>query len=137
MPNAPVPRRQVLPSKSLPQPRFRYSPVVQAGPFVFISGMVPLDPATGQLVAGGAFEQSAQVLANLKALMDEMRWSREQLLMARLYCADFGTFGEINRAWDAFFEGAEPPARTSIGVNALPLGALVEMEFQFLVSEAT
>ncbi len=128
-------QRRILSSKSLPAPRFRYSPVVQAGPFVFISGMVPLDPATGQLVAGGAFEQSAQVLANLKGLADEMHWSLEQLLVARIFCSDFADFAEINRAWEAVFVGIEPPARTTVGVNALPLGAKVEMEFQFLVDD--
>ncbi|MEO7855102.1 MAG: RidA family protein [Rubrivivax sp.] len=128
-------QRHILKSKALPAPRFRYSPVVQAGPFVFISGMVPLDPATGQLVAGGAFEQSAQVLANLKALADEMYWSLEQLLVARIFCSDFADFAEINRAWEAVFDGIEPPARTTVGVNALPLGARVEMEFQFVVDD--
>jgi 2-iminobutanoate/2-iminopropanoate deaminase len=128
-------RRRVLPSRSLPAPRFLYSPVVQAGPFVFVSGMVALDAESGTLVAGGAEAQAAQILANLGRLIDEMGWSREQLLLARIFCTDFSEFPAVNRAWEAFFQGAVPPARTSVGVSALPLGALVEMEFQFVVED--
>lgn len=130
--SAPMPR-QIVNSRVLPAPRFRYSPVVQAGPLVFVSGMVALDAATGALVAGGGFEQTSQILSNLRSLADEQGWSLEQLLIARIFCSDFSVFGEINRAWDAFFTGTVPPARTSVGVGALPLGALVEIEFQFWV----
>lgn len=130
---APAATRQVLASRTLPAPRFRYSPVVQAGPFVFVSGLVALDAATGALVPGGTFAQTAQILANLQRLVDEQGWHLEQLVLARIFCADFQNFGEVNRAWEAFFTGMVPPARTSVGVSALPLGALVEIEFQFVV----
>lgn len=130
-----APRRQVLQSKTLPSPRFRYSPVVQAGPFIFVSGMVALDAQTGSLAEGGTFGQTERILANLGALAHEMGWSLEQLLIARVFCTDFAAFPDVNRAWEAFFADTEPPARTSVGVSALPLGALVEMEFQFLVGQ--
>jgi 2-iminobutanoate/2-iminopropanoate deaminase len=125
--------RRVLPSRSLPAPRFHYSPVVQAGPFVFVSGMVALNAETGALVAGDAHAQTAQILANLGRLAEEMHWPLDQLLVVRIFCTDFAAFPQVNRAWEAFFDGIVPPARTSVGVTALPLGALVEMEFQFLV----
>ena len=128
-------RRELLVSRSLPAPRFRYSPVVRAGQQVFVSGMVGLDAATGGLVEGGAFEQTRRILANLAGLATEMGWALEQLVLARIYCADFGTFPDVNRAWEAFFATVAPPARTSVGVSALPLGALVEIEFQFIVDE--
>lgn len=125
--------RRVVASQSLPAPRFRYSPVIQAGPFIFVSGMVALDPATGKLAAGGAFAETAQILENLGRLIKEKHWSLDQLVTARIFCADFSAFDQVNRAWEAFFEGTVPPARTSVGVSALPLGALVEIEFQLLV----
>jgi 2-iminobutanoate/2-iminopropanoate deaminase len=125
--------RQVIASQVLPAPRFRYSPVVQAGPFVFVSGMVALEAGTGGLVNGGAFEQTRQILANLRRLIDEQSWSLDQLVLARIFCTDFSAFGEVNRAWEAFFVDGVPPARTSVGVTALPLGAQVEIEFQFVV----
>ena len=131
----PLPQRRVLPSRTLPTPRFRYSPVVQAGPFAFVSGLVALDATTGRLIVGGAHAETAQILANLKRLADEMGWSLDQLLVARIFCADFSAFAEVNRAWEEFFADVVPPARTSVGVSALPLGALVEMEFQFVVDQ--
>jgi 2-iminobutanoate/2-iminopropanoate deaminase len=109
---------------------------IAAGPFVFVSGLVGLDAASGALADGGAYGQTKQILANLMRLADEHGWSLEQLLMARIFCSDFSRFADINRAWDEAFEGIEPPARTSVGVDALPLGALVEMEFQFVVDQA-
>ena len=137
MPVSTALRRQLRPSRTLPVPRFKYSPVVQAGPFVFVSGMVALDAAAGRLVDGGGFEQTRQILANLGALLEEMDWSLDQLLMARIFCTDFDAFPEVNRAWEAFFVDVEPPARTSVGVSALPLGALVEIEFQLLIDQPT
>lgn len=128
-------RREVLASESLPKPRFRYSPVIQAGPFVFVSGLVALDADSGKLVWGGVYAETQQILANMKRLAQEKGWSLEQLLVVRVFCADFAAFADVNRAWDEFFADVVPPARTSVGVSALPLGALVEMEFQFLVDD--
>lgn len=125
--------RRVVASKVLPAPRFRYSPVVAAGPFVFISGMVGLDAASGALAAGGAGAEAAQILANLRNLLAEQSWSLEHIVVARIFCSDFAAFPEINAAWEECFVAAVPPARTSVGVSALPLGALVEMEFQLFV----
>ena len=127
--------RRVVASRVLPPPRFLYSPVVAAGPFVFISGMVGLAPQGGALVAGGARAEAAQVLANLRRLLDEQAWSLEQIVLARIFCSDFATFPEINAAWEECFAGAVPPARTSVGVSHLPLGALVEMEFQLFLGQ--
>ncbi|MCL4774315.1 MAG: RidA family protein [Burkholderiaceae bacterium] len=118
--------------RALPPPRFRYSPVVQAGGFAFVSGLVGLDTSTGTLVDGGVYEQTAQVLRNLKALADEQGWSLSQLLVARVYCAQAADAADANRAWDEAFADVIPPARTFVTVSALPLGALVEIEFQFL-----
>jgi 2-iminobutanoate/2-iminopropanoate deaminase len=123
----------MLSSRTLPAPRFRYSPVVQAGPFVFVSGLVALDAGTGALFGGGAYAETLQILKNVKRLADEMGWSLEQLVLARVFCADFAKFPEVNLAWEEFFAEQIPPGRTSVGVSALPLGALVEIEFQFLV----
>jgi 2-iminobutanoate/2-iminopropanoate deaminase len=128
-------KRVVLTSTSLPKPRFRYSPVIQAGPFVFVSGLVALDADSGTLVGGGVYAETKQILANMKRLVQEMEWSLEQLVMVRVFCADFAAFADVNRAWEEFFLDIAPPARTSVGVSALPLGALVEMEFQLLVDD--
>ncbi len=136
MPDVSSPARRIVASRSLPPPRFAYSPVVLAGGFAFVSGLVGLDPATGALASGGAAAETARVLANMRALADEHGWPLDRLVLVRLFCSDFSRFGEVNHAWETFFDGVVPPARTSVGVSALPLGALVEMEFQFVVDPA-
>jgi 2-iminobutanoate/2-iminopropanoate deaminase len=128
--------RQVIASRTLPAPRFHYSPVVQAGGFAFVSGLIALDPGSGQLAPGGTYGEARQILANLAALVDELGWTLEQLVLARVYCTAFEEFPDVNRAWEECFAAVVPPARTSMGVAALPLGAKVEMEFQFLVTQA-
>lgn len=126
-------QRHVLSSRRLPAPRFRYSPVVKAGPFVFVSGLVGIDPATGALAAGGTHAQTKQVLNNLWALCEEYGWSPEQLVVARVYHACDASPSDVNRAWDEAFANGAPPARSFVGVQALPLGAAVEIEFQLAI----
>ena len=128
------PTRSLPASRVLPAPRFRYSPVVLAGGFAFVSGLVGLEPGGTGLRPGGAYEEARQILANLRALAAEQGWSMEQLAMARVYCADFAEFAQVNRAWEEAFADIAPPARTSLGASGLPLGARVEMEFQFVVA---
>lgn len=127
--------RTVLESRSLPWPRFHYSPVVQGSACIFVSGLVGLDPVAGRL-AEGDHAQARQVFENLFALCDEHGWSREQILQARVYCAANASTAEINRAWDEAFADVVPPARTFVTVHALPLGAAVEIEFVLTAGQA-
>lgn len=124
--------RSIIPSNVLPAPRFRYSPIIQAGDFVFISGMVGLDPATGSLAEGGTYQQTRQILRNLGDLCNEQAWNLDQLLIARIFCSDPAGSVEVNRAWEEAFENIEPPTRTFVVVSALPLNAAVEIEFQLM-----
>lgn len=122
-----------IPSLTLPAPHFSYSPVVRAGAFVFVSGLVGLEPGSGRLIEGGMEAETRQILKNLERLSAELSLDLDQLMLARIYCADFSRFGEINQVWETFYKNRTPPARTSVGATALPLGALVEMEFQFVI----
>lgn len=126
--NAGAAVRTVLASRCLPAPRFRYSPVVQGAGCIFVSGLVGIDPVTGQLPEG-AHAQARQVLHNLWALCLEHGWSLDQLLQARVYCSADACAHDVNRAWDEAFANTVPPARTFMTVHALPLGAAVEIEF--------
>jgi 2-iminobutanoate/2-iminopropanoate deaminase len=122
----------LLVSDKLPKPRFRYSPVVQAGPWILFSGMIALDTATGLLETGGPGRETAKILANLSAALPDLGLKVEHLASARIYTTRFGEFAAINAAWDAWLgDAARPPARTSMGVAALPLAASVEIEFAF------
>jgi len=129
--------RQAFNARSLATPAFKYSHVVKAGPHYYLSGLLAQDPATGGLVGNTAGEQAAKILVNLQAVMQETGLDFSQLAMARIFTTAMERFSEINVAWELVFNALEvpPPARTSIGVAALPMGALVEMEFTFYREE--
>jgi 2-iminobutanoate/2-iminopropanoate deaminase len=124
--------REVFHSSKLAAPKFKYSPCIKTGPFYHFSGMVALDPGTGSMVTGGVYSESARILENLKIFAGELGLGLGHLATAKIYTTKMGEFPEINRAWEEVFAGdLIPPARTSIGVSALPVNALVEMEFSF------
>ncbi len=121
-----------LSSKNLPAPRFRYSPLVKAGPFYKTAGMIALDKDTGQLEPGGAGAETAKILKNLLDALPDFDLSLDDLVSATIYTTSFDQFPEINKSWEAVISAdMRLPARTAIGVNALPLNAAVEMEFWF------
>jgi 2-iminobutanoate/2-iminopropanoate deaminase len=119
-------------SPRVPKPRFLYSPVVKAGPWLIFSGMIALDAESGQLQVGGPGAETAKILQNLTAALPDFSLSLTDLVQARIYTTRFEEFPTINAAWEnCFATTPRPPARTSVGVAALPLGASVEMEFVF------
>ena len=124
--------RRVLTSPHLPAPRFRYSQIVQTGPFFHFAGMVGLDKDTGGLVSGGPGAETEQILDNMIRALPDLRLTLDHLVHVTIYTTAFDAFAEINRAWDAVFDAnTTPPARTAAGVSRLPLDASVEMVFQF------
>lgn len=120
-------------SKSLAKPAFKYSHVVKAGPHYYLSGMLAQDRQSGAMVGETVGEQAAKILENVQVLMQEYGLGFEHLAIARIFTPHMDKFGEINAAWEQVFNPVPhaPPARTSIGVAALPLKALVEIEFTF------
>jgi len=125
-----------LASDNLPRPRFQYSPVVKAGPWILFSGMIALDKTTGALESGGPGRETAKILANLSAALPDFGLTLHDLATARIFTTQFQEFAAINAAWESWLAGVgRPPARTSVGVAALPLGASVEMEFAFYTED--
>jgi 2-iminobutanoate/2-iminopropanoate deaminase len=123
---------QALFPSGLPRPRFRYSPCVKAGPFYQVSGMLAIDPATDALEPGGPGAETRRILSNLVAALPDYGLSLADLMVARIFTTRLDLFGEINQAWEAFIApGTVAPARTSVGVASLPIGASVEIEFGF------
>ncbi|NKB36636.1 MAG: RidA family protein [Gammaproteobacteria bacterium] len=121
-----------LSSANLPAPRFRYSPLVKAGPFYKTAGMIALDKDSGKLEEGGVEKETAKILNNLLNALPDFDLSLDDLYSASIFTTDFDSFPGINQAWEAVFpEGQRPPARTAMGVTALPLNAKVEIEFMF------
>ncbi len=128
---------EALECPSLTPPKMRYSQVVKAGPHYYCSGMVALDSSTGQLSGKGPGEETAVILANLMLLMEDLGLSLDDLVQARIFTTRFDRFAEINQAWERVFTaGRVPPARTSVGVADLPLGASVEIDFTFYREQA-
>jgi 2-iminobutanoate/2-iminopropanoate deaminase len=124
--------RELITSSHIPAPRFRYTPCVKSGAAGFVSGMVALDPDTGALVQGGVGPQARRILDNLLLALPDYGFALDELCLARIYTTQMERFTEINVAWENVFASTSPPARTSVGVVALPLGAEVEMEFFFM-----
>lgn len=125
--------RQAYLSKKLSKPAFKYSHVVKAGPTYYFSGMLAQDRESGALVGNSVGEQADKILENVQVLMKEFNLKFDHLAIARIYTTDMARFADINVAWEKVFNNikAAPPARTSLGVAALPLNALVEIEFTF------
>lgn len=104
-----------------------YSQAVRAGNTLYLSGQTPLNPAAGKLVEGGIEAQATQVFENLKAILTAANASFDDVVRVAIYMTDLGHFAAVNEVMKRYFQ--EPfPARSTIGVAALPLGAQVEID---------
>jgi 2-iminobutanoate/2-iminopropanoate deaminase len=119
-------RKHVI-SSGAPRPIGPYSQGVAAGGFLFLSGQIPLDPRTNELVQGGIEEQTEQVLKNLLAVLKEAKMGAENVVKTTVFLADLGDFAKMNDVY-ARFLGKEPPARSTIQAAALPRGVKVEID---------
>jgi 2-iminobutanoate/2-iminopropanoate deaminase len=104
-----------------------YSHAVKAGGLLFISGQVHLDPASNTLVEGSPAERAKRCLDNLTIIAEEAGAKLEDAVRVAVYVTDISVFAEMNEAYASYFP-QNPPARTTIGVAALPMGATVEMD---------
>jgi 2-iminobutanoate/2-iminopropanoate deaminase len=104
-----------------------YSQAVRSGGLLFCSGQVPLDPGTGKLVEASVGDQTRRCLENLQVVCAAAGASLADAVRLGVYVTDMSTFPQVNEAYAAFF-GEEPPARSTIGVASLPLGAKVEID---------
>ena len=115
-------------SADAPAPVGPYSQAVLLDGWVFASGQVPLDPGTGRLVEGGIEAQTERVIANLAAVLEAAGSSLERVVKATVYVTDLAQFAAINEIYARHFSGDPAPARATVQVAALPLGAAVEMD---------
>jgi len=111
-----------------------YSQAIRAGGFVFVSGQIPIDPATGEFVAGGIGEQTERVLQNLSAVLEAAGSGLDQVVKTTVFLADMKEFAAMNDVYAKFFTGA-PPARATVAAAGLPRDARVEIEAVALLSE--
>jgi len=104
-----------------------YSQAVRAGDLVFASGQIPIDPATGEFIAGGVAEQTEQVLRNLTAVFEAAGVGMNQIVKTTVFLADMDDFTAMNEVYGRFFS-VEPPARATVQAARLPRDARVEIE---------
>ena len=104
-----------------------YSQAIQAGDFVYVSGQLPIDPATGEFAGADIASQTRQSLTNIKAILESEGLSMENVVKTTVLLQNIGDFGAMNEVYATFFSG-ECPARAAFAVAALPKGALVEIE---------
>lgn len=120
--------RETITAVGAPKAAGPYSHAVRtSAPLVFLSGQTPIDPDSGSLVEGSAGEQATRCLENLSIVAAAAHVKLEDAVRVSVYVTDMSVFAEVNEAYAKYFSG-EPPARTTIGVAALPLGAEVEMD---------
>ena len=104
-----------------------YSPAVKLGDFVFLSGQIPVDPATNEMVKGLIGQQTHQVMQNIIAILDELGLETRHIMKTTVFLTDMNNFAEMNEVYAQYFD--EPyPARSAVQVGALPKGAQVEIE---------
>ena len=114
-------------SDKLPPPVGPFSPAVRSGGFIFFSGQVGVDPATGKLVEGGVEAEARQLFRNLGILLAAVDKSFADVVRAGVFLTEIGDFAAINAVYADAFE-APFPARTTVAVAALPLGASIEID---------
>lgn len=119
--------KQAISTAQAPAAIGPYSQAIRSSNLIFVSGQIPLDPATGQLVEGDAGVQTERVLRNLAAILEAAGASLAQVLKTTVYLKDLGDFGRMNEVYARFF-GDRPPARATVEVARLPRDVSVEIE---------
>jgi 2-iminobutanoate/2-iminopropanoate deaminase len=105
-----------------------YSQAVRAGDFIYFSGQIPLDPATGALVAGGIVEQTEQIMKNIAAMLKACALSFDAVVKTTIFLTDLNHFAQVNEIYGRHFAECKP-ARATVEVAGLPKGAAIEIEW--------
>lgn len=104
-----------------------YSQAVEVNGMIFVSGQIPVDPATGEFVEGGIKEMTQRVLTNIKNILAEEGLTMQHVVKTCVFLADIADFAAMNEVYASFFDGVAP-ARSAMAVKSLPKGARVEIE---------
>ena len=119
--------KEIISTKNAPQAIGPYSQAVKTGNSIFISGQIPLNPETGDLVSGSIEDEANQVLNNIKSICDAAGYGFEDIVKITIFLTDLGNFTTVNEVMAKHF--VEPyPARATVEVSGLPLGVNVEIE---------
>jgi 2-iminobutanoate/2-iminopropanoate deaminase len=118
-----------IPGAPPPPPTAAYSHAVRAGDYLFVTGQLGVDPNTNKLVSGGAADQAAQVMRNLETVLRGAGTTIDRTVMARIFLVNFAAdYPAVNKVYASYFKPGHYPARTTVGVTNLALGASVEID---------
>ena len=119
--------KEIISTDNAPQAIGPYSQAVKTGNLIFISGQIPLDPKTGDIVDGTIEDQANQVLENIKSICEAAGHGLEDIVKITIFLTDLGNFATVNEVMKKYFK--EPyPARATVEISGLPLGVEVEIE---------
>ena len=124
--------REAIQTDKAPKAIGPYSQAIKVGNLVYTAGQIPIDPKTGDFVAGGINEQTRQVPENLRAVLAAAGSSLDQVIKATVFLKNIGDFAAMNEVY-AEYLGAAKPARSTVAVAELPRGALVEIDLVAIV----
>jgi 2-iminobutanoate/2-iminopropanoate deaminase len=132
-------QKQVIATPDAPPALGPYAQGVKIGDTIYVSGQLPLDPRSRQLVGGSIAAQTERVLLNIRAILEEAEASLDDVVKITIYMKDLNNFDEVNRVFSLFFPTSEgsrglPPARSTVEVSRLPRDATIEMDAIAVIS---
>ena len=119
--------KKIIATTNAPAAIGPYSQANQVNGMLFISGQIPINPETGNIVEGGIYEQTEQVMKNLEGILTEAGYTFDNVVKSTCLLSDMANFAAMNEVYASFFEGVAP-ARSAVAVKTLPKNALVEIE---------
>jgi len=120
--------RKIVKTDKAPQAIGPYSQAIEAGGFVFISGQIPIDPKTGNVVQEDIKSQTTLIMENAKAILDSSGCTMASVVKTTIYLKDMADFGSVNEVYGEYFT-VDPPARATVEVSRLPKDVALEMDF--------
>ena len=120
-------KKRVIQTEIAPKAIGPYSQAIQAGNFLFLSGQIPLEPKTGELVKGDIGQQAKQVLENIKGVLESQRLGMEDVVKVTIFLRNISNFNQVNEIYGTYFP-TSPPARSTVEVARLPRDAEIEIE---------
>ena len=120
-------KKKVIQTEKAPKAIGPYSQAIQAGNFLFLSGQIPIDPKTGELLKGDIRKQTQQVLENIKGILESQGLGMENVVKSTIFLKDIGNFNQVNEVYATYFPSS-PPARSTVEVAKLPRDADIEIE---------
>ncbi len=127
-------KKTVVQTDKAPKAIGPYSQAIWAGNFLFLSGQIPFDPKTGELLKGDIRQQTRQVLENIKGVLGSQKLGMEDVVKVTIFLKKIEDFSQVNEVYGTYFPSS-PPARSTVGVAALPRDAEIEIEAIALIHD--